>query len=119
MKALIVDDSMINIKVAQKLLEHFGVEVHFVLNGKACLEEIKNNSYDIIFMDIMMPEMDGVETFHHLKEIPDFQTPVVALTADAKTGAKEEYLCIGFDGYIAKPIHLDELKVILDKYKEE
>ena len=118
MKALIVDDSMINLKVASKLLLHEGVEAQTVLSGKECLEEIKNNKYDIIFMDIMMPEMDGVEVFHHLRENPDFSIPVIALTADAKTGAKEKYLELGFDGYLAKPIHLEELRTILDQIRK-
>lgn len=117
MKALVVDDSMINLKVAQKLLEHENVLVDTALSGMDCLEKVRNNSYDIIFMDIMMPEMDGVEVFHKLREIPGFITPIVALTADAKTGAKEEYLSIGFNGYIAKPIHIEELKSILDHYR--
>ena len=117
MRVLVVDDSKINIKVAQKMLEHEDVEVDTALSGSECLEKIRNNNYDIIFMDIMMPEMDGVETFRRLKEIPEFKSGVVALTADAKTGAREKYLGLGFDGYIAKPINLEELRLILNKYK--
>ncbi len=118
MRALIVDDSAINLKVAKKLLEHLGLEVNTVLSGQECLEEVKRNVYDLIFMDIMMPGMDGVEALESLREIPSFHTPVIALTADAKTGAKEEYLQLGFDGYIAKPIHLDELEKVVNIYKE-
>ncbi|MFR5856800.1 MAG: response regulator [Bacilli bacterium] len=105
-----VDDSLINIKVAQKILEHEGIKVYSVLSGKACLENVKDNTYDIIFMDIMMPEMDGVETMQKLKNIEGFCTPIVALTADAQGDAKAKYLSLGFDGYIAKPIIIDELK---------
>ena len=66
MKVLVVDDSQINLRVAQKLLEFEGLNVDTVLSGKECLEKIKTEKYDIIFMDIMMPEMDGVETFKKL-----------------------------------------------------
>ena len=103
----------------QKLEEaELNVLADIALSGIECLEKVKSNSYDIIFMDIKMPEMDEVEAFHRLREMPGFVTPIVALTADAKTGAKEEYLSIGFDGYIAKPIHIEELKSILDQYRD-
>ena len=85
MKALIVDDNLINLKVAQRLLEHEGLEVETVMSGYECLARVKEISYDIIFMDIMMPEMDGVETLNKLKEINGFNIPVIALTADAES----------------------------------
>ena len=103
LKALVVDDSLINLRVAQKLLEHLNLEVDTALSGKECLEKVKSNSYDIIFMDIMMPEMD-------------VSTPVIALTADATTGAKEKYLNLGFSNYIAKPIDLEILTNIINKF---
>lgn len=116
LKALVVDDSLINIRVAQKLLEHLNLEVDTALSGKECLEKVKSNSYDIVFMDIMMPEMDGVQTFQNLKLIDGFSTPVIALTADATTGAKEKYLNLGFSNYIAKPIDLEILTNIINKF---
>ena len=115
LKALVVDDSLINLRVAQKLLEHLNLEVDTAFSGKECLEKVKSNSYDIIFMDIMMPEMDGVQTFQNLKLIDSFSTPVVALTADATTGAKEKYINLGFSNYIAKPIDLEILTTIINK----
>lgn len=115
MKALIVDDNLINLKVAGKLLEHENVEVETVQSGQECLEEVVKNNYDVIFMDIMMPQMDGVETFKKLKEIAGFNTPVVALTADVVSGAKEKYLGLGFMGYIPKPIDISLLKETLSK----
>ncbi len=117
MKALIVDDSNINIKVACKLLEKINVEVDFAINGMECLEKVKTNKYNVIFMDIMMPEMDGVETFAELKKIPNFDIPVVALTADAGTGAKEKYLSLGFYEYISKPIDFSLLQSTINKIK--
>lgn len=114
MKALIVDDSMINIKVALRMLEKLDVEADYVLSGKDCLEKIKNTKYDIIFMDIMMPEMDGVETYHKLFEIDGFNTPVVALTADVNDNAEERYLNEGFKDYIPKPINLEKLTSVVN-----
>ncbi len=115
MIALIVDDNLINLKVAEKLISRQGVLVKTVLSGQECLDEVAKNTYDIIFMDIMMPEMDGVETFTKLKEMKGFNTPVVALTADVVSGAKEKYLGLGFMGYIPKPIDINLLKEILSK----
>lgn len=115
MKALIVDDNLINLKVAEKLLLRLGVEVETVKSGQECLDKVSKSTYDVIFMDIMMPEMDGVETFNKLKEIAGFNTPVVALTADVVSGAKEKYLGLGFMGYIPKPIDISLLKEVLSK----
>lgn len=115
MKALVVDDNMLNLKVAQKLIEHEGLEVDIALSGLECIDKVKANHYDIIFMDIMMPEMDGIETFNKLKELYGFNTPVVTLTADAETGSKEKYLQMGFIDYISKPIQKDLLHNIIVK----
>ena len=87
MKALVVDDNTLNLKIAQKLIEQEGLDVDAVSSGFECLDKVKENQYDIIFMDIMMPEMDGVETFKKLRRIENFNTPVVTLTADAKVGS--------------------------------
>ena len=116
MKALVVDDSNINLKVTAKILEKLNFDVETVLSGFECLEKIKVNKYDIIFMDIMMPEMDGVETLNKLKEIDNFNVPVIALTADVQIGAKEKYISLGFNAYIGKPINIEELKLILEKF---
>ncbi|NLA32331.1 MAG: response regulator, partial [Mollicutes bacterium] len=71
--------------------------------------------YDVILMDIMMPGMSGEETFMKLKEIVGFNTPVIALTADAISGSKEKYLSLGFTSYISKPFSPDEIKSELAK----
>ena len=118
MKVLIVDDSGINLKVATKLLEKEGCVVETATSGKECLEKVKNNTYDLIFMDIMMPEMDGVETFEKLKEIKDFNIPVITLTADAEPNSKEKYLSLGFSDYISKPIQINVLESILNYHRK-
>ena len=114
MKALIVDDNVLNLKVAQRIVEQEGLEVDTANSGFECIDKVKQNQYDIIFMDIMMPEMDGVETFKKLKEIDNFNTPVVTLTADAKVGSEEKYLSEGFNAYLTKPIIKEKLDEVLN-----
>jgi len=117
-KALIVDDNKLNIKVAKRILEKYEIEVSSVLSGFECIENIKEEEYDIIFMDIMMPKMSGLETLKKLKEIDGFKMPVVALTADAMAGKSTKYKEAGFDDYLSKPIEKEQLKRVLDKYLE-
>lgn len=89
-RILIVDDNKLNIKVATRLLSDLPYEIDECYNGKECLEKLKSNSYDLILMDIMMPEMDGEATIKELRNSSDFKTPVIALTADAVAGANEK-----------------------------
>ncbi len=114
-RVLIVDDSPLNIKVAKKNLESFGFKVDECDSGIKCLEKInQGEKYDLILMDIMMPEMSGETTLSKLKENSSFNTPVIALTADAVAGAKEKYLSEGFKDYIAKPFTKDQIKEKID-----
>ncbi len=114
---LLVDDNKINLKVAEKLLDNYGIKTESVDSGFACIEKIQSgNKYDLILLDDMMPKMSGVETLKKLKEINGFNIKVVALTANALTGMKEKYLSEGFDDYLAKPINKDELNKVINKY---
>ena len=114
--SLIVDDSKLNLKVAEKILSEYGLTTETVLSGDECIDKIKRgNIYDIIFMDIMMPNKGGVETLKELNSLPNFNTPVVALTADAMEGQKEAYLSAGFIAYLSKPIDRQELESFLKK----
>ncbi len=116
-KVLLVDDNKINLKVAERLLETYGIDVECVDNGFACIDKIKaHEKYDLIMLDDMMPRMSGVETLKKLKEIPGFDMKVIALTANALTGMKKKYLNDGFDDYLAKPINKDELNKIVNRY---
>lgn len=115
-KVLIVDDNKINLKVASRLLENYKLDITTVESGALCIDKVNSDTYDLILMDDMMPNMSGVETLHKLKEIDGFASPVVALTANAVTGMKEKYLNDGFDDYLAKPINRDELNNIVAKY---
>ena len=115
-RILIVDDNKLNIKVAEKVLSNFNVKLDRCESGKECLEKVENgNTYDLILMDIMMPEMSGETTLAKLKEKKTFDIPVIALTADAVAGAKEKYLSLGFTDYIAKPFTKDQMKEKLDQ----
>ncbi len=117
-KVLIVDDNLLNIKVAKRLLENYKFQIESVTSGKECVDKIKEEQkYDIIFMDHMMPEMDGVETLHVLKKLDGYVLPpIVALTANAIAGMKEMYLKEGFDDYLAKPINTHELERIVNRF---
>ena len=114
-KILIVDDNKLNIKVAKKALQDFDFEIDEALDGIECLEKNKTKEYDLILMDIMMPNMSGETALLKLKENSNFKTPVIALTADAVTGAKEKYISEGFVDYIAKPFNREQIKIKLDK----
>ena len=116
-RILIVEDNKLNLKVAKKLLAPYKVNVDEVESGIDCLEKIqKGEIYDLILLDQMMPKMTGTEVLHKLKEDDKFELPVIALTADALVGAKEEYIEAGFTDYLSKPINLYELNKILGKY---
>lgn len=116
-RILLVDDNELNIKVASVLLKKYNFNIDSCTSGLSCLAKIKNNeTYDIIFLDDMMPKMNGRETLKKLKEISNFNTPVIALTANAITGMKQEYLECGFDDYLAKPIEKLELERIIKTY---
>ncbi len=115
-RVLVVDDNQLNIKVARKHLESLGFLVEECESGEQCLDQInKGEKYDLILMDIMMPEMSGETTLSKLKEMSAFKVPVIALTADAVAGAKERYISLGFVDYIAKPFTKDQIKEKLDK----
>ncbi len=114
---LVTDDNEMNLKVAENLLRIFGIQPDLALSGRETLERMQKKQYHILFLDHMMPEMDGVETLHRLRaaSLTD-HTSVVALTANAISGAREAYFGMGFDDYLSKPIELDKLETILKKH---
>lgn len=117
-KVLIVDDNRINIKLASRLLQTYNFTIDSALSGKECLEKVKNGKYDLIFLDHMMPDMDGVATMKLLKKSGYYVPPVVALTANSYTGLKEKYLSDGFSDYLSKPINFKELNKLIIKFFE-
>ncbi len=119
-KILVVDDNIMNLKVFSKLISHVEAEITEVESGKKCLELLKDNSYDIIFLDHMMPEMDGIETLHRIKEERlAIGTPIIMLTANAIAGDREMYLEEGFDDFISKPVMPRALDEMLIQYLKD
>ena len=116
-RLLIVDDNKLNLKVAIRLLSHYNFEIDELTSGIDCIEKIKSGAhYDLLLLDDMMPKMSGVQTLQKLKELPNYNIPTVALTANALSGMREQYIAKGFDDYLAKPIEKEELDKILAKY---
>ena len=119
-KVLLVDDNKLNITVATNFLKPYDFDIESCLSGIECLNLINQGKiYDLMFIDIMMPNMDGVELLHKLKQIPNFKTKCVALTADAVEGAREKYLSSGFDAYLSKPIDKTLLNDIINNLLKE
>ena len=116
-KALIVDDNELNIKVASTLLKKYNFTIDSCTNGQDCIKKLlQDDSYDIIFLDDMMPRMSGREVIKKLRQAEDFNIPTIALTANAIEGMKEEYLACGFDDYLSKPIEKVELERVIKTY---
>ncbi len=116
---LVVDDNSMNRIIAKRLLEPYKMTVDMASSGMEALKKVQEKEYDLIFMDYMMPQMDGVETTGEIRklEIAYCKTvPVIALTANAVHGAKEELLAAGFDDYVSKPIEVKCLEEIVYKY---
>ena len=116
---LAVDDTRVNITVVKGLLKRLKVQVDSALSGQECLDKVKANRYDIILLDHMMPEMDGIETLHHMQQMEEYQKNkpiVIALTANAIVGAREEYLREGFTDYLSKPIDSAQLEEMIHRY---
>jgi len=113
---LVVDDNATNLKVMANLLKVTEMRVDTAEGGYACLEKVRKQHYDLIFLDHMMPDLDGIETLQQMKQLSDSlcnETPVIALTANAVTGAKEMYLEKGFHAFLAKPIVPDKLEQLI------
>lgn len=118
-KILVVDDNEINRRVFKGLLKQTLVQIVEASSGFECMELVQEERYDIIFMDHMMPELDGIETLHRMKKLSGnkcSEVPVIALTANAVVGAKEKFLEEGFDDYLSKPIQGEKLEAIVKRY---
>ena len=116
---LVVDDTAMNLTVFKSLLKRTGIQIDTAASGDEGLALARGKRYDIIFLDHMMPDKDGVETLHELRaeaDNPNLQTPTVCLTANAISGAREHYLAAGFDDYLTKPIDSAKLEEMLMQY---
>lgn len=116
---LVVDDNEMNLRVFCNLLKDTKMQITKANSGIECVDLVRNHHYDIIFLDHMMPEMDGVETLKRMEGIldnPCKDTPVIMLTANAVAGAREQYLSMGFQDFLSKPIFSDQLEDMVRKY---
>jgi len=119
-RILLAEDNVVNQKLAIRLLERFGYSVTLADNGRKAVEIVKTQSFDLILMDVQMPEMGGFEATAKIREIESQtskgHTPIVAMTAHAIQGYREKCLEGGMDGYISKPIHAESLKQTIESF---
>lgn len=117
-KILVVDDNEMNLQVIEGLLRPTGVQLTTVLSGKECLLRLQEDSYDLVLLDHMMPDMDGIETLHALRKI-NASVPAIALTANAAESGEAFYLGEGFQGYLAKPVDARKLEETISRFLPE
>ncbi|MCR5686707.1 MAG: response regulator [Lachnospiraceae bacterium] len=116
---LVVDDNYTNLNVARAILEKYGATVLTAMSGKDALRVLSDHEADLVFLDYMMPEMNGIDTLENIRKIPGSKyvsMPVVALTANVVSGAREMFLEAGFEDFLAKPISIDKMEKMLRKY---
>ncbi len=117
------EDNPVNQTIAKRMLHCLGYTIDIVNNGLAAVEAVKNQSYDVIFMDIQMPEMDGLEATHHIREKLEnsectFQPGIIAMTANAMKEERENCLNAGMNDYLTKSVKLDQLAETLEKFQK-
>ena len=120
-KVLLVEDNNVNQMVATRMLQRIGYNADIASNGIEAVEAVESIAYDLVFMDISMPEMDGLTASSIIRSNKDIkrQPIIIAMTANAMSGDKENYLKVGMDDYISKPVNLDELRKIILKWTEK
>ena len=114
-KVLIVDDREENLRVIRSLLKHTKIRTDTAVSGSECIEKVRKGNYHMIFLDYMMPEMDGLETFRRMKEM-EIRVPVIALTADVTSGIQQMFEKEGFAAYLSKPIRWERMEELLLAY---
>src|SRR6185503_5964566 len=125
LRVLLCDDNAINQKVAVRLLQQMGYRPDQAANGIEALAQLDRQPYDLIFMDVMMPEMDGLEATRQIRarqkdpgRFPNYKSPmiIVAMTASAMQGDREKCIAAGMDDYIAKPVRLEDVRTIVERW---
>lgn len=116
-RVLLVEDNEVNRRVARGMLEKYGHEITEACNGRVALERLAENDFDLVFMDIQMPEMNGLDATAHVRSNEKYKgLPIVAMTAHAMKGDREKYLAAGMDDYISKPIRVGEIERVLRRW---
>lgn len=115
---LVAEDNIINQRVAQTLFKNLGYEITIANNGKDCVDKVKEGNYDIVFMDIMMPEKDGLEATAEIRSL-GYKMPIVAMTANAREEDKTKAFNSGMNYYLAKPVRIEEIKEVLIRWFSE
>jgi len=119
MHILLVEDNRINLEITSEILSQFGCQVSTAENGRQAIEAARANTFDLIFMDCQMPEMDGFEAARHIRQkelAGTTRTPIVALTADAMTGDRDKCIKAGMDDYLNKPFKFEQIAEMLRKW---
>ena len=113
---LLAEDNLINRKLAQTLLERAGHQVTTAKNGKTAVELLEEQDFDLVFMDVQMPEMDGFGATGLIRANPKWtKLPIIAMTAHAMKGDRERCLEAGMNDYVSKPLHVDELRAVIER----
>jgi CheY-like chemotaxis protein len=106
---LVVEDDLMNLKLISEILKAEGFTVHYAMDGIEAIDMAKKMLYDLILMDIQLPEMDGIGATRIIKNMPNYKkVPIIALTAYALDGDKEKFLAAGMDDYISKPLDISD-----------
>ena len=117
-KIMVVDDNLTNLEVASGILSKYEAEIFTALSGAECLNMLRNIEVDIIFLDYMMPEMNGIDTLYAIRNMDNEKLktiPIIALTANVTNGAREMFLESGFDEYVSKPIDINKIEMLLKR----
>ena len=115
---LLAEDNLINQKVTLRMLERLGHQAQVAKNGHEVLAALEQSTYDLILMDVQMPEMDGLTATEHIRQdekLPQ-QPYIIALTANALKGDRERFLAAGMDDYLSKPVRLEDLATAIETY---
>ncbi|TMI91530.1 MAG: response regulator, partial [Bacteroidetes bacterium] len=116
LRILVAEDNLVNQKLATKMLGKLGYQADLACNGKEVMEMVGHEHYDIILMDVQMPEMDGLEATRMIRTCLELQPIIIAMTANVMLGDRDECIQAGMDDYISKPIELNELLGQLEKW---
>ena len=119
MRILLAEDNLVNQRLVKRILEKRGHIVVLAGNGREALEALRNETFDLVLMDVQMPEIDGLEATRAIREtekVSGMHVPIVALTAHAMKGDQDRCLAAGMDGYLSKPVHASDLLRTIEAY---